>query len=525
MIGQAYDLIAVGALNSDYIIHDSAIPNGHSDDEDLIRRKDALKQLKLRESKTFHPDPGGSAFNTLKAVASLSCGLRLGFLGALGTQDGGEKFLDLLDRFRMPRKFVRKIANDRPGVCIATVERGSGQRYLQTNPFANEGMAEWLGEAWKKYRKELSSTRMLHVSSLFDDKLSGRNSSSSALVAFVRNMRAKNPGLIVSFDPGSYWIRKKREIVESLLEHADILFLNEREMSQLARLDGEPVSAALAKTIFKIMPRRSTIIVLKKADDAHCFQRHSSDEIETRQFGANRLANSDIRNPVGTGDLFAAGFLTSILLQFDLNWAVRLGQELACEKLRHIKPKELEAGCEKIFAETRDLLARPVTRRWDDALQRATKRFHSYAMALAERPTRSTKARGIANPDRPTISILDEYDVRYLFQAVLKSEWAAVEPEVQTTARAGQSGRCDFAIPAGKILVECKYVNGADDQKRIVDSFDSILRRYKTHLDYDRLFVFIYDPYRKLHNAAAILELQGPRKGLADVRIGISRPA
>jgi len=98
------------------------------------------------------------------------------------------------------------------------------------------------------------------------------------------------------------------------------------------------------------------------------------------------------------------------------------------------------------------------------------------------------------------IKINDEYDVQYLFQALLTVPFLDIRPEEPTPSVAGGSGRADTLLKPERIVVEykCTRVNlGAKElRKQIADDF--VL--YGKHTGCDRLFVFVYDPEQRIQN-------------------------
>src|SRR6266545_3970025 len=102
--------------------------------------------------------PGGSAFNTVHALARMGTGLRLGYVGVAGRRPGhGPSGHALLGRLGVDRAFARRDTRHLGGVCLSLVE--GGERTMLTHAGANAG----LGGLVERHHGELvdrKSTRL-----------------------------------------------------------------------------------------------------------------------------------------------------------------------------------------------------------------------------------------------------------------------------------------------------------------------------------------------------------------------------
>ncbi len=122
--------------------------------------------------------------------------------------------------------------------------------------------------------------------------------------------------------------------------------------------------------------------------------------------------------------------------------------------------------------------------------------------------------------DRAPLIMKDEYDVQYLFQALLALDIDDIRPEEPGPTVAGGSSRVDTFLPKQLCFVEYKMTRlGADNvkiRKELADDF--VLYGADTRCEV--LFVFVYDPDRRIDNRTAFEEqLSGPRGGLGCVRV------
>lgn len=154
-------------------------------------------------------------------------------------------------------------------------------------------------------------------------------------------------GVPVSFD-GNYrarlweaWDSDPRAILTRLVERADVLFGNHRDISLLLGRefhgDGPDRRREAAEAAFAAFPRLTTIAsTARHVDDA---DRHRiAARIDTRegQFQTEEVVVSGIIDRIGGGDAFAAGVLHVLLQGGGADRAVREGLALTC--LKHSLP-------------------------------------------------------------------------------------------------------------------------------------------------------------------------------------------
>jgi len=122
------------------------------------------------------------------------------------------------------------------------------------------------------------------------------------------------------------------------------------------------------------------------------------------------------------------------------------------------------------------------------------------------------------------IEINDEYDVQYLFQALLAIPFLDIRAEEPTPSVAGGSGRADTLLKPERIIVEYKRTRsglGAKElRKQIADDF----LLYGDHAECDRLFVFVYDPEQLIQNPKGFEDdLCRTVAGLDEVLVAVRR--
>ncbi|PZP53782.1 MAG: hypothetical protein DI595_02340 [Agrobacterium fabrum] len=122
-------------------------------------------------------------------------------------------------------------------------------------------------------------------------------------------------------------------------------------------------------------------------------------------------------------------------------------------------------------------------------LEQICKRFHSAARQLNAR-----------HDDRPTLSIVDEYDVQDLMHALLRIHFEDIREEEWTPSFAGASSRQDFLLKNERIVVEIKKTRPTLKAKQLGEELIVDIARYGSHPDCDCLVCFVYDPEARIAN-------------------------
>lgn len=123
----------------------------------------------------------------------------------------------------------------------------------------------------------------------------------AAVAAFVQRIRAANPALILSFDPGEPWAEPSRlEPLRYLYRAADIVFLNAREFELLARDSG--TAGTIGCSLRRLCRDGATIVIKQLAQIL--IQASAGYELVRVARPDTRLAVVD---PTGAGDAIGQG--------------------------------------------------------------------------------------------------------------------------------------------------------------------------------------------------------------------------
>ena len=208
---KALDVIAIGALNTDYIATATNLkklkPDLVAEHEHLFEigkeRVASLDEVRKVISQIgrglLTTSLGGSSFNTIHALARALPDRRLAYVGVAGNTDAETGFIDLLRSLNVDASCTG-YSDSNSGICVSYISRG--ERSLLTWPGANTEMAAFLMERKDDIIELLGRARLVHITSLFD------RDSPAIFAHILREAKDKNPWLQLSFDPGHDWIRR-----------------------------------------------------------------------------------------------------------------------------------------------------------------------------------------------------------------------------------------------------------------------------------------------------------------------------
>src|SRR6266498_5314674 len=220
------EIIGFGALNLDFIASASKLS---ASVVDLVRESTARFEWGVEtavDEQVVHgaierlgaalldAALGGSAWNTIYALAHARLGLRLGYVGYVGRIEvPGLSFLRQMDLMGIDHRFVGRDPDRRCGVCLSYIE--DGERVLLTSPGANVELAGYIADNLEPLARYMAAARVIHVTSCFDDRTPVR------ALELMQRVKELNPGVAVHLDPGHAWAAAPSSAVEGLLRLTD----------------------------------------------------------------------------------------------------------------------------------------------------------------------------------------------------------------------------------------------------------------------------------------------------------------
>jgi len=342
-------VVGIGALNLDYIASSASMSRGVGTRSLTSRLErlgatgsfepgteksvdEATIHAVLAEMSTISLEAtlGGSAYNVIYTLTQMKLGLSLGFVGVAGRVPTVSSFstVSQFDRLGVDRRFVRVDDTQTCGICFSFAN--GSDRTLLTHIGANAKVAKFIDEEFEALVGYLRAARVIHVTSFLDADTPDR------LLTLLTAVRRGNERVIISFDPGYEWSVSRAPAVDSIARISDVLLLNTREFRAFGRYSpGDDDLAIAAKLLGRLDNSRSMMIV--KRDDGVLSFRANGDAVVTDHLPHKPLADPDIEDSTGAGDVFAAGLLAVLAsrrLQTDLGCL--LGMRLAKHKMRHV---------------------------------------------------------------------------------------------------------------------------------------------------------------------------------------------
>lgn len=295
------DVVGVGALNVDLIyeidLASLGIEAGRERKGSYEESKDLLRILNNR-GKLRSRSGGGSAANTIYALAKM--GFSTGYIGKVGRDEEGNFLLRELRRVGVDVSKIQQ--NEKSGLCIALSDK-KGERTILVFPYANDELS--YPEVDLDY---LNKAKFVHITSFLGDK------PFEAQKRIAKKTRAR-----ISFNPGEPHMRRGIKELAPILEHTFILFSSQREIEMLTKKDYKKGTRALLEYGIKIavctLGRKGSYILSRE------------EELEAP---AEKV---EIMDATGAGDVYAAGFLASLLKGFSLPKCASLGTKIACESI------------------------------------------------------------------------------------------------------------------------------------------------------------------------------------------------
>jgi REase_DpnII-MboI len=101
---------------------------------------------------------------------------------------------------------------------------------------------------------------------------------------------------------------------------------------------------------------------------------------------------------------------------------------------------------------------------------------------------------------REPLVIKDEYDVQYIFAALLETRFDDIRPEEGGPSYAGKAARVDFFLKNESVLFETKMTRDGLTDGKLGEELIIDINHYKQRPECKALVCFVYDPDHKLKN-------------------------
>ncbi|MBT4650913.1 adenosine kinase [Candidatus Woesearchaeota archaeon] len=299
------DVIGLGAALMDFLIEvdedkliEFDLKKGEMHLVDEEKAKSVLEKINHHQLK-IETIPGGSSANTLKGIALL--GGKAILCGKVGDDSHGEVYVQEIEKFGLQSRIKKHNLTTGHAVTFIT-------------PDSERTFSVHLGAALELYKEDvleedIEKSKILH--------LEGYQIEGPTKETIMHAIElAKKHNTLVSIDladPGL--IRRNKEFLKDLvMNHADIVFVNEKEAKEFTGLEPEEALNEIAK--------HTKVAVVKLGKEGSLI----SSEGMITMIDAHLVEAVDT---TGAGDSYAAGFLYGYTNELNIEQSGKLGSLLA----------------------------------------------------------------------------------------------------------------------------------------------------------------------------------------------------
>lgn len=264
-------------------------------DEEIAQKLSALKPEKITS--------GGSASNTIAALSQLGC--KTAFIGKVGHDEIGKKFISEISKSGCD--FISDKIH----------HKASAKSFILVSPDAQRTMCTFLGCASEISENDIDEKAFEDCAILY---LEGYLWDAPATILALKKAidLAKKNGAKIAFSlSDSFCVsRHKKDFLELIKNHLDIVFANEAEALELTNSDN----------FAEFFNQNKNLIGAITKHEKGCQIFHDNKSVEV-------AAQKNIKaiDSTGAGDVFAAGFLYGLINNYDLEKSAYFGNLFAAQ--------------------------------------------------------------------------------------------------------------------------------------------------------------------------------------------------
>ncbi|MCE3232699.1 MAG: sugar kinase, ribokinase [Rickettsiaceae bacterium] len=239
--------------------------------------------------------------------------------------------------------FIGKISSDQPGDRFATKlkERGiefssspskgelsTGRSLIIVTEDGARTMCTYLGSSGEINKDDLkedliAQSKILFITGFLLDCKNGKET----CIAAIEIARKNNCKIAFSLSDYLCVERHKKDMLELVENHTDILFANKKEINALCVTSNH--EDAIKKITEKYAGKDKIAAITCSAEGVIIINKEAPIKVEA-------VKVADIKDTTGSGSLFVSGFLYAHTHGFDLEKSATLGNLCAAEGLKHL---------------------------------------------------------------------------------------------------------------------------------------------------------------------------------------------
>lgn len=304
------DIIGFGALNVDLNYQVSRefaariqLRSGKEKEGSSLGSLSSL--LSLLENETLlTKSGGGSAANVIVALSRM--GFSTGYLGKIGQDEEGDFLLSTLEG--VDTSHIIK-GQGLSGKVLALQTQDQKDRSLLVFPEENDTIDP--SDINLDY---VNSSKIIHLTSFVDGQ---------SFNTQIETLNRIDPNVMVSFDGGELYATRGLNQLLPILKRANVIFPSREE---IVILTGKNYKEG-AKILLGLGP---DIIAVKLSQEG-CYILTKDQEFQMDPFPVD---TENIKDTIGAGDVFAAGFLAGILKLKSLRESARFANRVAAKSIQ-----------------------------------------------------------------------------------------------------------------------------------------------------------------------------------------------
>jgi ribokinase len=278
--------IGIGSLNFDYIYKVDTVATG---DEQVV-------------ISDYHGSPGGSAANTIYALARL--GIKTGFVGAVGVDVEGEQILSQMTEIGTDVTRIQKLKSELTSRVMVFVDN-YGERAMYSLPAASTKL-----QISNNDIEYLKSVEFTIISAIPDNRY---------LELYKKIVTQIQHDTKIIFMPGALYSKTGHSILKEILNAAYSVILNRRELEEITQ---QPEYQDGAQWLVK-SGCKNVVVTLGKSG---AFIQNAKQQTV---IPSPEVTQEKIIDTTGAGDAFAAGLIFGLTLDKPFNDAILIGNIMA----------------------------------------------------------------------------------------------------------------------------------------------------------------------------------------------------
>ncbi|MBU1178484.1 carbohydrate kinase family protein [Patescibacteria group bacterium] len=306
-----YDIITIGSATRDVFLLSKSFRSYQPKKSAAARSFCFAVGDKVEVDDIFFATGGGG---TNSAATFAQLGLKCACVSKIGNDPGGHASLEDLTKLKIDTRYLVKSPSDHTAYSVIISSPRTGRTVLVYRGASKNLQAKDI--PWDK----LGQARWLYITSL------GGNIS---LLQRIINT-ARRSGVKIALNPGSGELKQGLTKLKPILAQLDVLLLNKEEASSLLKIE---VGTEPKKIVQQLSAVTSPGIVVVTLGDKGVVAATGQQFYRADTLGGKIIERS------GAGDAFGSGFVTGLIRQDSIKYAIQLGSANASSVIKYLGAK------------------------------------------------------------------------------------------------------------------------------------------------------------------------------------------